>query len=107
VKLKPEHVEEYKAAHARVWPEVLKQIKDSNIEDCKACCLSFCAFWEQYAKQIPAACVATLLMSCSSTDSIFHDPETHILFASFKYVGYNWAGDSKNTLSSAQFPSLL
>jgi L-rhamnose mutarotase len=59
VKLKPEHVEEYKAAHARVWPEVLKQIKDSNIEDY----------------------------------SIFHDPETHILFASFKYVGYNWAGD--------------
>ena len=29
-------------------------------------------------------------------DSIFHDPETGILFASFKYVGYNWAGDSKN-----------
>jgi hypothetical protein len=35
VKLKPEHVEEYKACHARVWPEVLKQIKDCNIEDCK------------------------------------------------------------------------
>lgn len=27
------------------------------------------------------------------TDSIFHDPNTHILFASFKYVGYDWAGD--------------
>ena len=26
-------------------------------------------------------------------DSIFHDPGTGILFASFKYVGYNWAGD--------------
>ncbi|KAG9241680.1 hypothetical protein BJ878DRAFT_519419 [Calycina marina] len=26
-------------------------------------------------------------------DSIFHDPETGILFASFKYVGYNWDGD--------------
>lgn len=35
VKLKPEHVAEYKACHARVWPEVLKQIKDCNIEDCK------------------------------------------------------------------------
>ncbi|PVH69755.1 DUF718-domain-containing protein [Cadophora sp. DSE1049] len=59
VKLKPEFVEKYKECHAKVWPEVLKQIKDSNIEDY----------------------------------SIFHDPETHILFASFKYVGYNWAGD--------------
>lgn len=35
VKLKKEHVEEYKACHARVWPEVLKQIKESGIEDCK------------------------------------------------------------------------
>jgi L-rhamnose mutarotase len=35
VKLKPEFVEKYKECHARVWPEVLKQIKDSNIEDCK------------------------------------------------------------------------
>lgn len=59
VKLKPECVEAYKECHAKVWPEVLKQIKDCNIEDY----------------------------------SIFHDPETGILFASFKYVGYNWAGD--------------
>lgn len=35
VKLKPEHVEEYKKCHAKVWPEVLKQIKSSNIEDCE------------------------------------------------------------------------
>lgn len=28
-------------------------------------------------------------------DSIFHDPETKILFANFKYVGYDWDGDSK------------
>lgn len=34
VKLKPEHVAEYKACHAAVWPEVLKQIKDCNIQDC-------------------------------------------------------------------------
>jgi len=59
VKLKPECVEKYKEASAKVWPEVLKQIKDSNIEDY----------------------------------SIFHDPETNILFASFKYVGYDYAGD--------------
>lgn len=36
VKLKPECVEEYKKCHAKVWPEVLKQIKNSNIEDCKS-----------------------------------------------------------------------
>ena len=33
VRLKPEAVEGYKECHARVWPEVLQQIKDSNIED--------------------------------------------------------------------------
>jgi len=59
VKLKPGCVEKYKECHAKVWPEVLKQIKDSNIEDY----------------------------------SIFHDPDTNILFASFKYIGYNYAGD--------------
>lgn len=34
VKLKPQYLDEYKAVHARVWPDVLKQIKDCNIEDC-------------------------------------------------------------------------
>lgn len=28
-----------------------------------------------------------------NTDSIFHDPGTGILFASFKYVGSDYAGD--------------
>jgi len=44
VKLKPEYVEEYKQCHAKVWPEVLKQIKDSNIEDCEyfLAALNFC-----------------------------------------------------------------
>jgi hypothetical protein len=37
VKLKPEFEEQYKACHAKVWPEVLKQIKDCNIEDCELC----------------------------------------------------------------------
>ncbi len=40
-----------------------------------------------------------MLMYLLLLDSIFHDPETHILFASFKYVGYNWAGDSKEPFS--------
>ncbi|KAH7316540.1 rhamnose mutarotase [Stachybotrys elegans] len=59
VKLRPECVEEYKACHAKVWPEVLKQIKECSIEDY----------------------------------SIFYDDSTGILFASFKYVGYDYAGD--------------
>jgi L-rhamnose mutarotase len=29
--LRPEHMAEYKRLHAAVWPEVLAQIKDSNI----------------------------------------------------------------------------
>lgn len=34
IKLKPEHVDKYKEVHAAVWPEVLKQIQDCNIQDC-------------------------------------------------------------------------
>lgn len=34
VHLKPSAVEAYKECHANVWPEVLKQIHDSNIRDC-------------------------------------------------------------------------
>lgn len=34
VRLKKEHVEEYKKCHKEVWPEVLKQIKECCIEDC-------------------------------------------------------------------------
>ncbi len=28
-------MDKYKECHAKVWPEVLKQIKDCNIEDCR------------------------------------------------------------------------
>ncbi|KAF2125666.1 L-rhamnose 1-epimeras-like protein [Dothidotthia symphoricarpi CBS 119687] len=31
--LRPTSIEEYKACHAAVWPEVLEQIKDSNVAD--------------------------------------------------------------------------
>jgi L-rhamnose mutarotase len=44
VRLKPEYVAEYKECHSKVWPEVLKQIKDCNIEDCMSYCL-FSAFF--------------------------------------------------------------
>ncbi|CAM1501710.1 Fc.00g036940.m01.CDS01 [Cosmosporella sp. VM-42] len=33
VKLKPQYLNEYKAVHAKVWPDVLKRIKECNIED--------------------------------------------------------------------------
>ncbi|KAF7918476.1 uncharacterized protein EAE98_009719 [Botrytis deweyae] len=59
VKIKPECVELYKECHARVWPEVLKQIKECYMEDY----------------------------------SIHYDPHHNLLFASFKYVGYDYAGD--------------
>lgn len=34
IKLKPEFIEKYKEVHAVVWPGVLEQIKDCNINDC-------------------------------------------------------------------------
>jgi len=62
LKLKPEYYEKYKECHANVWPEVLKQIRQSNIEDY----------------------------------SIFYDQGTSILFASFKYIGYNFESDMEH-----------
>ncbi|KAL6696822.1 hypothetical protein J3F84DRAFT_309614 [Trichoderma pleuroticola] len=59
VKLKKDRVEEYKACHAKVWPEVLKQIKDCGIEDY----------------------------------SIYYDDEMGLLFGTFRYIGYDYAGD--------------
>ncbi len=35
IRLRKDCVDQYKACHAKAWPEVLKQIKDSKIEDCK------------------------------------------------------------------------
>lgn len=35
IRLRKGCVDEYKACHAKAWPEVLRQIKDSKIEDCK------------------------------------------------------------------------
>jgi L-rhamnose mutarotase len=36
VHLKPSAVAAYKECHANVWPEVLQQIKDCNIKDCRS-----------------------------------------------------------------------
>lgn len=34
IKLKAEYVDKYREVHAAVWPEVAKQIKECNIQDC-------------------------------------------------------------------------
>ncbi|KAK7420673.1 hypothetical protein QQX98_002668 [Neonectria punicea] len=59
VKLKPQHLDEYRDCHAKVWPDVLAQIKQCNIAEY----------------------------------SIFFDDTTNILFASFRYVGSDYAAD--------------
>ncbi|MBE7185959.1 MAG: L-rhamnose mutarotase [Methylobacterium mesophilicum] len=33
IRLRPEHIAEYRRVHAAVWPDVLKQIGDSNIRN--------------------------------------------------------------------------
>lgn len=35
IKLKPECVAQYKECHAAIWPEVARQIKACNIQDCE------------------------------------------------------------------------
>lgn len=42
VKLKPEFIDKYKDVHAAVWPEVLKEIKNCNIVDCRSCYIVLC-----------------------------------------------------------------
>ena len=80
VYLKPEYLEEYKKCHAAVWPEVLEQIKDSNIKDC----------------------MIQLIFSPQDVaidflpDSIyFLEVPRPMLFASFKWVGSDWDEDMK------------
>jgi len=34
IKIKPECVAQYKELHAAIWPEVAKQIRECNIQDC-------------------------------------------------------------------------
>ena len=43
-------MEKYKECHAKVWPEVLKQIKDSNIEDCEF--LNRFLFWFLFREEL-------------------------------------------------------
>ncbi|OAL43505.1 L-rhamnose 1-epimeras-like protein [Pyrenochaeta sp. DS3sAY3a] len=62
--LRPECIDEYKKCHAAVWPEVLEQIKDSNVRD-----------YSIYLSFTPAP-----------------SPRP-FLFASFKYVGSAFDAD--------------
>lgn len=101
MRLKPECVDQYKECHARVWPEVLKVIKECGIEDCALPILSpssKCCF----GKRVRGVWVRVGLMLVQLTDSIFHDKDTQTLFASFKYVGYNYAGDMERMRENAK-----
>ena len=42
------------------------------------------------------------ISNTASTDSIFYDPTTSILFANFKYVGYDYAGDMERMGENAK-----
>ncbi len=56
VHLRPEAVDANKECHAKVWPEVLQQIHDCNIRDCKFLFISnFCFMLElrKHFTQIP------------------------------------------------------
>ncbi|KAL7621251.1 hypothetical protein AAE478_008568 [Parahypoxylon ruwenzoriense] len=79
VKLKPEFVDKYKEVHAAVWPEVLQQIKSPHPRP-------------SYAQGIHTYRPGELPSQCAA-DSISHEPGTGILFARFKYVGYDYVGD--------------
>ncbi|RQM06805.1 hypothetical protein DH86_00002769, partial [Scytalidium sp. 3C] len=58
------------------------KLKPEYVDKYKEC---HAAVWPEVLKQIKA---------CNIEDySIFHDSTTNILFASFKYVGYDFAGD--------------
>ncbi|KAK8099383.1 uncharacterized protein PG998_012624 [Apiospora kogelbergensis] len=62
--------------------DVIIKLKPECIAQYKEC---HAAVWPEVQRQIKA---------CNIQDySICHDPETGILFASFKYVGYDYAGD--------------
>ncbi|KAK6839559.1 hypothetical protein PG990_011178 [Apiospora arundinis] len=65
----------------RRFAQIIK-LKPECVDQYKEC---HAAVWPEVQRQIKA---------CNIQDySICHDPETRILFASFKYVGYDYAGD--------------
>ena len=84
VRLRPEHAAAYRAAHASVWPEVLAAVRACNIRDCQSSHSSV-----PYLPGVGAGADAFR----PAADSIFHDAEAGLLYASFRYVGYDYAGD--------------
>lgn len=94
IRLRPECVAAYKECHANCWPEVQKQITDCHIHDCALppppphidC--SSCS---------PAIMSLTLISvhrrGPTRADVIYHDPETGLLFSSFKYSGSDFERD--------------
>lgn len=59
--LKAESIDAYKECHAAVWPEVLEQIKDSNISDCESTPSLLAIFFLQptMSHPLPHICVLT------------------------------------------------
>ncbi|KAH7555209.1 hypothetical protein BM1_06832 [Bipolaris maydis] len=84
--LKPEAIDEYKKCHAAVWPEVLEQIKDSNIRDCK---------YSPRRLVFPSSHFPLAIALCLEiTYSIFLTMSPRpTLFASFKYIGHAFDDD--------------
>lgn len=112
--LKPESIDEYKKCHAAVWPEVLEQIKDSNIRDCMYSSLSIrlhflplfislcvdvtstsCVRIADTARFIRVVRFAYCsLLTTFAIDSIFLTMSPRpTLFASFKYIGHAFDED--------------
>ena len=94
--LRPESIDEYKKCHAAVWPQVLEQIKDSNIRDCTSPALPL------HPPSLPPQTRSDeidgqkLTHACPSADSIFLTMQPRpTLFASFKYVGDAFDADMK------------
>ncbi len=83
--LKPESINEYKAIHAMVWPEVLEAIKSSNIIDCQCGNTS--------RSPMLQGDEASKLIVCGLDSIHLTLTPRPTLFASFKYTGADFEAD--------------
>lgn len=70
IKLKPECAEKYKECHAKVWPEVLKQIKECNIEDCMSALYSFSQLLSTHPHTFPVSLTWLMLLLSEPTSDM-------------------------------------
>lgn len=97
VKLRPEHYEAYKACHAKVWPEVLEQIRQCHMEDCRCPSTHNPAVQSHIELPLRFPTIEYLpeWIAVLRTDSISYDDASHLLFASFKWTGEDFEADMK------------